>query len=226
MFWAAFAVCGGVVGSQPWPPNVLIHSLPNILSRLPFLFHLIPFQKYPSLIKNRRNRTAAKTILFPFHPFASASTQNYILFRLFTKNPFFSWASHTIPGPVFWPFSEKGDHQRFLREKLFSHPHLLPVPLLTFSCFPPHTPYIFIHIFLEIQNYSLRSSGHLCWLENGYPSAMFRWRSDKAGVEGCKMYTFMLYHDDDSYSNYNLNGQPYDTHKRRKGWRKVISLRV
>lgn len=29
------------------------------------------------------------------------------------------------------------------------------------------------------------------------------------------MYIFQLYHDDDSYSNYNLNGQPYDTHKRR-----------
>lgn len=27
------------------------------------------------------------------------------------------------------------------------------------------------------------------------------------------MYIFMLYHDDDSYSNYNLNGQPYDTYK-------------
>jgi hypothetical protein len=34
------------------------------------------------------------------------------------------------------------------------------------------------------------------------------------GAEGCKTYTSLLYHDDDSDSNYNLNGQPYDTHKR------------
>lgn len=36
------------------------------------------------------------------------------------------------------------------------------------------------------------------------------------------MYTFMLYHDDDSYSNYILNGQRYDTHKRLKDREKLF----
>lgn len=36
----------------------------------------------------------------------------------------------------------------------------------------------------------------------------------------------MLYHDDDSYSNYNLNGQPYDTHKRQRDGEKLFECNM
>lgn len=129
------------------PPNVLIHSLqsptPLFGRRLPFLFHLIPFQKYPSLIKNRRNRTATKTILFCPLPFYSLISKIYISFFGCLRKPFFLISiSHTIFG-----LFPKRRPPTLFREKLLLTPKLLlPVPLLTFSSSSPHTICILLHI--------------------------------------------------------------------------------
>lgn len=118
------------------PPNVFMYSLHRFFGRrLPFLFHLIPFQKYPSLIKNRRNRTTTETILFwspcPRPQNSPAHFKNIYPFWLFTKNPF----SHKRPSHYFWPFSEKNEAttNAFLRENFSFHP--LAGALFRFSQF-------------------------------------------------------------------------------------------
>lgn len=81
-------------------------------SCLLFLFHLIPFQKYPSLIKNRRNRTTTKTIPSPRPPRCHATHTDIHPFPSCLREPFFLIRSHTIV-PLFSEPFWKGDHRRF-----------------------------------------------------------------------------------------------------------------
>lgn len=122
--------------------------------RLPFLFHLIPFQKYPSLIKNRRNRTATKTILFCPLLLPTLISKIYILFWLFTKTLF----SHKrLSHYIFGLFSEKAT----TTPELFRFSHFLA------SFASPHTIYIY-KCFSKFKTIFVgQVSGHLCWLERG-----------------------------------------------------------
>ena len=98
-----------------------------------------------------------------------------------------------------------------------SHTQAPDSDLFRFSHFPfPPYPLIFL------KNSKLSSSvkrPSLLGLKNGlsFEGGLFTLRERKQGRrEGgrtYKMYISKLYHDDDSYSNYYLNGQPYDTQR-------------
>lgn len=190
------------------PPNVLA----LILHVVPFLFHLIPFQKYPSLIKNRRNRTTAKTILS--HPL-----KNISFLGLFTKNPFFP--HERLTPATTSGFSFFGLFRKRRPPTLFHSLHSPERCRFRFSHFLaaslPHT-----HISRNSKLFSSVKRPSLLARKRGDSSGFYVFAPSSLRGAAPKMYTFVPYHDDDSYSNYNLNGQPDGCTQNTKDWREVI----
>ena len=97
---------------------------------------------------------SAPTISLPYSQ--PRSFQKYISLFGCLRKPFFLIS---VSLTLFLAFFQKGDHQRFLGKTLLAH----SCCLFRFSHFlasfaSPHTIYTCLHIFLEIQNYSPRSS--------------------------------------------------------------------
>lgn len=126
--------------------------------------------------------------------------------------------SHPPPprASAFLAFFEKGDHRRF-----FTHSTRPSGAGSAFHIFlPPPSPHT--HISRNSKLFSSVKRPSLLARKRGDSSGFYVFAPSSLRGAAPKMYTFVPYHDDDSYSNYNLNGQPDGCTQNTKDWREVI----